>query len=134
MTPKFKLIIGLALVLLLVEVGPTLGQYGQPTVAQATKTFTGKIAEIAMGAELDVAKYARYYIVRLKEYPNIQFRFTPEDAERYGLVARGGPTAVVIPRMSKGIGWRVKLTCNPLYAGDIKNPTYLVTGLEKLED
>ena len=134
MTPKFKLIIGLALVLLLLEVGPTLGQYGQTTPAQATKIFTGKIAEIAMGTELDVAKYARYYIVRLAEYPNIQFRFTQEDAERYGLVARGGPTGVVTPRMSKGIGWRVKLTCNPLYAGDIKNPTYLVTALEKLED
>jgi hypothetical protein len=134
MTRKFKLIIGLALVLLLVEVGPTLGQYGLSTPDQATKSFTGKIAEIAMGAELDIAKYAKYYIVRLEEYPKIQFRFTLEDAERYGLVARGGPTGVVTPKMSKGIGWRVKLTCDPHYAGDFKNPTYLVTALEKLED
>ena len=134
MTHKFRFIIGLALVLLLVEVGPTLAQYGVSTPAQATKSFTGKIAEIAMGAELDVGKYAKYYIVRLGEYPNIQFRLTPEDAERYGLVARGGPTGVVIPKMSKGIGWRVKLTCDPYYAGDIKTPTYRVKELEKLED
>ena len=133
MTRKFRFIIGLALVLLLVEVGPSLGQYGPPP-GQGTKTFTGKIAEIAMGSELDVAKYAKYYIVRLEEYPQTQFRFTFDDAERYGLVARGGLRDVVTPRMSKGIGWRVKLTCNPLYAGDIKNPTYLVTALEKLED
>jgi len=134
MTRKFRFIIGLALVLLLVEVGPTLAQYGQTAPSQATKTFTGKIAEIAMGAELDVGRYAKYYIVRLGEYPKIQFRLTPEDAEKYGLVARGGPTAVVIPKMSKGIGWRVKLTCDPYYAGDIKNPTYRVTALEKMED
>ena len=134
MTCKFKLIIGLVLVLLLVEVGPTLGQYGGPPPGQATKTFTGKIAEIAMGTELDVGKYAKYYILRLEDSPNIQFRLTPEDAERYGLIARGGPTGVVVPKMSKGIGWRVKLTCDPYYAGDIKNPTYRVTALEKLED
>ena len=134
MTCKFRFIIGLVLVLLLVEVGPTLGQYGQPTVAQATKTFTGKIAEIAMGTELNVGRYGKYYIVRLEEHPNIQFRFTPEDAERYGLVARGGLAEVVTPKMSKGIGWRVKLTCDPYYAGDIKNPTYRVKELEKLED
>ena len=133
MTRKFRFIIGLALVLLLVEVGPTLGQYGTPP-GQATKTFIGKITEIAMGSELDVAKYAKYYIVRLEEYPQTQFRFTFDDAEKYGLVARGGPTGVVTPRMSKGIGWRVKLTCDPYYAGDIHTPTYRVVGFQKLED
>jgi hypothetical protein len=134
MTRKFRFIIGLALVLLLVEVGPTLGQYGGPTLGQASKTFTGKIAEIAMGTELDVGKYAKFYIVRLEEYPKLQFRLTLEDAERYGLVARGGPTAVVTPKMSKGIGWRVKLTCDPYYAGEMKTPTYRVISLQKLED
>ena len=134
MTRKFKFIIGLALTLLLVDLGPTLAQYGGPTLTQATKTFTGKITEIAVGTELDVAKYAKFYIVRLEEYPKIQFRLSLEDAEKYGLIARGGPTGVVTPRMSKGIGWRVKLTCDPLYAGDIKNPTYRVTALQKLED
>jgi hypothetical protein len=135
MTRKFKLIIGLALVLLLVDVGPTLGQYGgQTTLPQATKTFTGKITEIAMGTELDILKHARFYIVRLEEYPKLQFRLSLEDAEKYGLIARGGPTGVVIPKMSKGIGWRVKLTCDPYYAGDIKTPTYRVTALERLGD
>ena len=134
MTHKFKLIIGLALVLLLVEVGPTLGQYGTSTPGQATKSFTGKITEIAMGTELDILKHAKFYIVRLEEFPKLQFRLSLEDAERYGLIARGGPTGVVTPKMSKGIGWRVKLTCDPFYAGDIKTPTYRVTVLEKLED
>jgi hypothetical protein len=36
--------------------------------------------------------------------------------------------------MSKGLGWNVKLTCNPSYAGDSKNPTYRVVSLVKLGD
>ena len=32
---------------------------------------------------------------------------------RYGLIEQAGPTGVVTPKMSKGIGWKVKLTCDP---------------------
>ena len=53
---------------------------------------------------------------------------------RYGLIEKAGPTGVVTPKMSKGIGWRVKLTCNPSYTGRFKAPTYRVTSLVKLGD
>ena len=126
LTRKSKIIVGLVLVLLLVDLGPIFGQ--------ASKTFTGKIAEIAKGTELDINKRDTFYILRLDEYANIQFRLTSEDAVRYGLIEKAGPTAIVTPKMSKGIGWRVKLTCNPSYAGDSKSPTYRVTSLVKLGD
>ncbi|MCX5891681.1 MAG: hypothetical protein NTW80_01705 [Deltaproteobacteria bacterium] len=125
-TRKSKLIIGFALVLLLVDLGPIFGQ--------ASKTFTGKIVEIATGTELGINKKDTFYILRLDEYVNIQFRLTSEEAVRYGLIEKAGPTGVVTPKMSKGIGWRVKLTCNPSYAGDLKTPTYRVTSLVKLAD
>ena len=125
-TRKNKLIIGLVLVLLLVDLGPIFGQ--------ASKIFTGKITEIAKGTELDINKRDTFYILRLDEYVNVQFRLSSEDAVRYGLIEQAGPTGVVTPKMSKGIGWRVKLTCNQGYAGNIKSPTYRVTSLVKLGD
>jgi len=70
----------------------------------------------------------------LDEYPRAQFRLTLDDAVRYGLIEKAGPTGVVTPKMSKGIGWKVKLTCDPNYAGDPKSPTYKVTSLVKLGD
>jgi hypothetical protein len=126
MMRKSKLIIGLVLVLLLVDLGPIFGQ--------ASKVFTGTISEIAKGTELDIAKQGTFYILRLNEYVKEQFRLSSEDAVRYGLIEQAGPTGVVTPRMSKGIGWRVKLTCDPSYAGDLKSPTYRVTSLVKLAD
>ncbi len=47
-----KIILGLALVFLLGVVGPVAGQ--------TTKTFTGKISEIAKGSELDIAKHGDF--------------------------------------------------------------------------
>ncbi len=126
LTRKSKLILGLTLVLLLVDLGPIFGQAG--------KVFTGKITEIARGMELDIAKHDTFYILRLEEYDRAQFRLTSEDAVRYGLIEKAGPTGIVTPKMSKGIGWRVKLTCDPKYAGDLKSPTYRVTSLVKLGD
>lgn len=123
---KSKLILGLALVLLLVDLGPIFGQ--------ASKIFTGKITEIAKGTELDINKTDTFYILRLDEHANIQFRLTSEDAVKYGLIEKAGPTGIVTPKMSKGVGWKVKLTCNPSYAGNLKNPTYRVTSLVKLEN
>ena len=116
----------MVLVLLLVDLGPIFGQ--------ASKTFTGTITEIARGMELNIAKHGTFYILRLDEYTREQFRISSEDAVRYGLIEGAGLTGVVTPKMSKGIGWRVKLTCDPKYAGDHKNPTYLVTSLVKLGD
>jgi len=125
-TRNGKIILVLALVLFLAGVGPVLGQ--------ATKIFSGKISEIATGTELNINKRDTFYIVRLDEYINVQFRLTPEDAVRYGLIEKAGPTAVVTPKMSKGIGWKVKLTCDPKYIGDLKTPTYRVMSLVKLAD
>ena len=125
-TRKSKLILGLVLVLLLVDLGPIFGQ--------ASKIFTGKIAEIAKGTELDINKRDTFYILRLDEYARVQFRLSAEDAVRYGIIGKAGPTGVVTPHMSKGLGWKVKLTCNPSYTGDLKSPTYRVTSLIKLGD
>jgi hypothetical protein len=125
-TRKSKLILGLVLVLLLVDLGPIFGQ--------ASKVFTGTITEIAKGTELDIAKRGTFYILRLDEYARAQFRLSSEDAVRYGLIVKAGPTGIVTPKMSKGIGWKVKLTCDPAYAGDLKTPTYRVTSLVKLGD
>jgi hypothetical protein len=125
-TRKSRLIIGLVLVLLLVDLGPIFGQ--------ASKVFTGTITEIARGTDLGIAKHETFYILRLNEYVREQFRLTSEDAGRYGLIEKAGPTGVVTPKMSKGIGWKVKLTCDPAYAGDKKSPTYRVTSLVKLGD
>ena len=58
-TRKSKLIIGLVLVLLLVDLGPIFGQ--------ASKIFTGTITEIAKGTELDINKRDTFYILRLDQ-------------------------------------------------------------------
>jgi len=125
-TRKAKLIMVLTLLMLLTGV--------LPVWTQANKVFTGKITEIATGTELNVGRKETFYIVRLDEYVNLQFRLTPEDAGRYGLVEKAGPTGVLTPRMSKGIGWKVKLTCDPKYIGSLKTPTYRVLSLTRLGD
>jgi hypothetical protein len=124
-TRNGKKILGLALVLLLAGVAPVLAQ---------SKDFTGAIAEIARGTELDLGKDANFYILRLQEHPGIEFRLTPEDAERFGVVKAAGTTAVLTPKMSRGLGWKVKLACDPNYRGASKSPTYRVLSLKKLDD
>ncbi len=121
-----KTILGLALVLLVAMVGPVSGQ--------TTKTFTGKITEIARGSELDIAKTDIFYMIKLEEYPKVRFRLTPEDAARFGVIDKSGPTGVVTPKMSKGMGWKVKLTCNANNFGDFNVPVYKVTALERLDN
>lgn len=124
-TRNRKIILGLALVLLIAGVGPAF--------AQATKTFTGKIAEIAKGTELNVGMNDIFYIVRLDEYPNIQFRLSLEDAVRFGVIEAAGPTAVLSPKMNKGLGWKVKLTCDAKAVGSLKFPVYKVISLVRLD-
>jgi hypothetical protein len=124
-TRNSKIILGLALVLLMAGVVPGF--------AQATKTFTGKITEIAKGTELDVGKRDTFYIVRLDEYSNTQFRLSIEDAVRFGLIGATGATAVVSPKMSKALGWKVKLTCDANQSGSLKAPVYKVISLVRLD-
>lgn len=123
---KSKIILGLVLVLLLVDLGPIFGQAG--------KTFTGKISEIAKGSELAINKRDTFYILRLDEYPKIKFRLSPADAVRFGVIEASGTSGVITPKMSKGMGWKVKLSCDPNNVGDLKAPIYKVTSLVKLDD
>ena len=124
-TRNGKIILGLALVLLMAG--------GEPAFAQATKTFTGKITEIAKGTELDIDRKGTFYIVRLDEYPDIEFRLSHEDAVRFGVIEAAGPTVVLSPKMSKGLGWKVKLTCDANKSGPLKTPVYKVISLKRLD-
>jgi hypothetical protein len=118
--------LALLLALLLAGSGPVFGQ--------ATKTFTGKISEIARGTELDVGRHGNFYILRLEEYPQASFRLSPEDAVRFGVINPTGTTGLLTPRMSKGLGWKVKLTCEARYTGESESPTYRVLAVQRLEN
>jgi len=121
-----KIILGLALVFLLGVVGPVSGQ--------ATKTFAGKISEIAKGTELDINKKDTFYTLRLEEHPKISFRLSPEDAVRFGVVDATGTTGVLTPKKTKGLGWQVKLNCDPNKTGPLDAPVYKVISLQRLDD
>jgi len=125
-TRKNKIILGLALVFLLGVVGPVSGQ--------ATKTFTGKISEIAKGTELDIAKTDVFYTLRLEEYPKIRFRLTPQDAVRFGVVDATGTSGVLTPKKSKGLGWKVEIACDPNKTGPLDAPSYKVISLKRLDN
>ena len=124
-TRNGKIVLGLTLVLLMAGVGAVF--------AQATKTFTGKITEIAKGTELGASKRDIFYTVRLDEHPNIQFRLSLEDAKRFEVIGPTGATAVLSPKMSTGLGWKVKLTCDANKTGPLKSPIYKVISLERLD-
>jgi len=70
----------------------------------------------------------------LDEHPNIKFRLTLDDAVKFGVIENAGPTGVVTPKMSKGMGWKVKLTCETKNYGETRSPVYKVTSLEKMGD
>jgi hypothetical protein len=125
-TRKFKIIIGLVLVLLLVDLGSLLGQ--------DTKTFTGKIKELSRATELDLAKTGTFYVLRLEEYPNIEFRLSSTEAVRSGVIAAGGLTEILTPKQTKGLGWKVQLTCDINKTGPLKTPVYKVLFVERLGD
>ena len=125
-TRKITIIVGLVLVLLLVDLGPISGQ--------ASKTFTGKISEITKGTELDINKKDTFYTLRLEEHPKISFRLSPEDAVRFGVVDATGTTGVLTPKKTKGLGWQVKLNCDPNKTGPLDAPVYKVISLQRLDD
>ena len=116
----------MALALLLAGSGPVFGQ--------ATRTFTGKIIEIARGTELDVDRHGNFYILHLEEYPETSFRLSPEDAVRFEVIDPTGTTGLLTPKKSKGLGWKVKLTCEAKTYGGSESPTYRVITLERLEN
>ncbi len=124
--PGKIILMTMALVLLLANGGPVFGQ--------DTRTFTGKITEIARGTELDVDQHGNFYTLHLEEYPETSFRLTPEDAVRFGVVDPTGITGLLTPKKSKGLGWKVKLTCEGKATGGRNSPTYRVLDLERLEN
>ena len=121
-----KALLALWLVLVIAWAGAAHGQ--------ASKIFTGKIQEIARGTQLDAVKKDTYYTLRIEDYPNIEFRIASEDAVRFGVVEATGPTGVATPKMSKGLGWKVKLTCDANKTGPLKTPVYKVISLVRLGD
>jgi len=123
---RSKALLGLWLVLVIAWAGAAHGQ--------ASKPFTGKIKEIARGTQLDIGKKDTFYILRIEDYPKIEFRLASEDAMRFGVIEAAGPTEVVTPKKSKGLGWRVKLICDGKNLGLVKAPIYKVISLERLND
>jgi hypothetical protein len=121
---RSQILLGLGLALVIAWAGAVQGQ--------ATKTFTGKITEIAKGTELDLGKKDIYYTLRLEDYPNTEFRLASGDAVKFGVIEGAGPTEIVTPRKGKGLGWQVKLTCDAKKTGSLKSPVYKVISLEKL--
>jgi hypothetical protein len=123
---RSKFLLGLGLVLVMAWAGAAQGQ--------ASKTFTGKITGMARGTQLDLGKSGTFYILRLADYPKTEFRLAHEDAVRFGVIEAAGPTAVVTPKQSKGLGWRVKLICDGKNLGERAAPIYNVISLERLSD
>jgi hypothetical protein len=126
MTPKHhkKSLLGLGLALVIAWAGVAQ--------AQATKSFTGTIMELARGTQLGPGKKDTFYTLRIEDYPNTEFRLASEDAVKFGIVAPGGPGQVLTSKMSKGVGWKVKLTCDANKTGSLKNPVYKVISLERV--
>ena len=46
-------------------------------MGRPARPFTGKITEIARGTQLDLGKKDTFYILRLDDYPKIEFRLAP---------------------------------------------------------
>jgi len=121
-----RALLGLGLGLVIAWAGAAHGQAGKP--------FTGKITGIARGTQLEIGKKDTFYILQLADYPKTEFRLAHEDAVRFGVIEAAGPTAVVTPKQSKGLGWRVKLICDGKNLGLVKAPIYKVISLERLND
>jgi hypothetical protein len=124
-TWRSKALLGLWLALIIALTGTAK--------AQAGKTFIGKVTEIARAANLDVGQRDIFYTLRLDNYPNTSFRLSPEDAVKFGVIEAAGPTTVVTPKHSKGLGWKVKLTCDSENLGLVRAPIYKVISLERLD-
>jgi hypothetical protein len=107
-----------------------LASYGAPA---ATATFTGKIQDIRKGTALGLGKHGTFYTIKLASEPKYEFHLSEDDAVSYGVVDPAGPSMVVTPKMKKGLGWKVRLTCdNP--TGSLSAPVYRVRTLERLDN
>jgi hypothetical protein len=124
MTRHSKVFLGLALVFLMAQAGPVC--------AQPTQSFTGVIKEIAKATSLGVGKTDTFFVVKLDNYPETQFRLPPDEAVRSGLIDQTAASGVLTPQKSKGLGWKVKLTCDKRYEGPRTAPIYKVLSVERV--
>jgi hypothetical protein len=107
-----------------------LASYG----AAATGNFTGKIQDIRKATALGLGERETFYTIKLDSEPKPEFRLSVDDAVNYGLVDAAGPSMVVTPRMKKGLGWKVRLICDPDPSGSLSAPVYRVKSLIRLDN
>jgi len=95
--------------------------------------FTGKIEEISSRTDMmpNIGAREKFLIIKLDSKPKTEFRITAKNAARFGLIDNEEPGAVITPGKIKGLGWKVRLTCDK--KGTFGEPYYLVSNLEKLD-
>ncbi len=105
-----------------------------PALAQQNTglIFVGKIEEIASKTTMTVGATEKYLALKLDSKPKLDIRITARVAAKFGLIDTAEPPAVIPPSRVKGLGWKVKLTCDKIvsFGGE---PIYLVTNLERLD-
>ena len=98
-------------------------------------TFTGKIEEIAMKTSVgpmgSMGGMEKNLAIKLDSKPKLDIRVTYRDAARFGLIDTDQPSAVLTPGKIKGVGWKVRLTCDKKTT--MSEPFYVVTKLERLD-
>jgi hypothetical protein len=102
--------------------------------AQASVTFKGKIDEIRKATALGLGERDVFFVIKLNTEPYKLFRMTPNDALSYGIIDQVGNSQIVTPKQAVGLGWKVKLDCDPNPEGALNRPVYRVKDLEKLDD
>jgi len=92
----------------------------------------GKIEEIATKTTMSpVGGMEKYLAIKLDSKPKLDFRVTYRDASSFGLIDTDHPSAVLVPGKIKGLGWKVRLTCDKKTT--MSDPIYMVTNLERLD-
>jgi hypothetical protein len=94
--------------------------------------FEGKIQEISSKTTLTPTSKENFLVIKLDSKPNVEFRLTAADGARFGLIETKGPSPIITPGRVKGLGWKVRLTCDKQTFA-FSNPIYMVTNLERLD-
>ena len=94
-------------------------------------TFVGKIEEIASKTVMGTLGTERFLTIKLDSKPKLDFRITAMNAARFGLIDTDQPSAVITPGKVKGLGWKVRLTCDRKTS--LGDPVYMVTNVERLD-
>jgi len=95
-------------------------------------TFVGKIEEIAIKNVISpTGPMEKYLSIKLDSKPKLDFQVTAAEASRYGLIDTDHASAILTPSKIKGLGWKVRLTCDKKFK--ITGETYIVTNVERLD-